>query len=113
MPVGSSAQAFAISAPRIAARATASSAEMTPAIAAAASSPTECPAAIASRGNEAAALEFLEGEQRGGHDEGLGDRRVGDLLGCGGGAEAFEVEAGGLRPQRDAVMQHPAAPAKG
>ena len=41
MPVGSMAHAFAISAPRVAASATASSAEMTPAIAYAAISPTE------------------------------------------------------------------------
>ena len=44
MPVGSSAHAAAISRPRTAASATAASGVSTPAIAAAASSPTECPA---------------------------------------------------------------------
>ena len=44
MPVGSRAQAAAISRPRTAASATAASGSSTPAMAAAASSPTECPA---------------------------------------------------------------------
>ncbi len=42
--------------------------------------------------------ELLEGGQRGGHQKRLGDGRVADLLGVGGGAVGDEVELRDLRP---------------
>ncbi len=85
MVVGSSAQAFAISRPRTAARLTASSRVMTPAMAAAASSPTEWPATTRSSGSAERLAEFVVRQQGGHDDERLGHRGVGDLLRGGGG----------------------------
>ena len=86
MPVGASAQAAAISAPRRAANATASAGVSAPATAAAVSSPTLCPATTRSAPPSSpswpAAMHAERDEQR------LGDRGVLDLVGVGGGAEA-------------------------
>ena len=46
----------------------------------------------------AATGQFLMGEQGGGHDQGLGDRGVGDLLGGRGGSQAGQVQPTDLRP---------------
>ena len=45
--------------------------------------------------------QLLVSEQGGGDHEGLGDSRVGDLLGGGGGAQAGQVQAGDRRPRLD------------
>ncbi len=104
MPVGSSAQALAISRPRVAARATASSAEMTPGyrvggeLADGVSGGDD----LLGTGQHSARGQLLVGEQRGGHDEWLGHRGVGDLLGGGGGAQPRQIQTTDLRPRRDA-----------
>ena len=57
-----------------------------------------------SRPAEQAALgQLLVGQQRRGHDQRLGHRGVGDLLGGRGGAERGQVQAAGLRPGGDTV----------
>ncbi|COX14201.1 Uncharacterised protein [Mycobacterium tuberculosis] len=64
MPVGSVAQALAISAPRV---------------------------ADVLAGEHASARQFLVGQQSRGDDQWLGDRGVGDLLGRGGGAQPGKI----------------------
>ena len=96
IPVGASAHAAAISAPRRAAKATASSGFSAPATAAAVSSPTLCPATTTSR------VVPPQPELRGPRsrpsddDQRLGDRGVLDLVGVGGRAQARQVEPGEL-----------------
>ena len=76
MPVGSSAQAAAISRPRTPARVIAASAGTTPASAAAPSSPTLCPAVSAT----SCMRQLLGGEQGGGDQQRLGPGGVLDLV---------------------------------
>ena len=106
---GVAAAARAIAAPRTATRRRASSSVSTPAIAAAASSPTECPAvtptsrcaATAERRVGAEVEDGPQARQRGGHEQRLRDGGVPDGVGVGRGAVGDQVEARGRRGPRD------------
>ena len=94
MPVGSSAQAAAISRPRTAAKVIAASAVSTPASAAAPSSPTLWPATT----RDVVQRQVLGGEQRGRDQQRLGPGGVPDLVGVGVGAQVDQVDPGQRRP---------------
>ena len=112
MPVGASAQAAAISAPRTRASATAASAVSTPASAAATSSPTLWPATDRVGGWPAAARAG-RGDQRGGHQQRLGDGGVADLVRVRGGAQPDQVEPGDRGQPAQPVGARRAGPATG
>ena len=109
MPVGVAAAARAIAAPRTATRRRASSSVSTPAIAAAASSPTECPAVTPTtllRGDAEGVVgaEVEDGpqaRQRRRDEQRLGDGGVPDGVGVRRGAVGDQVEAGRAGGPRD------------
>ncbi len=90
MDVGTRSQAAAISAPRRAARATASAGVSTPATAAAVISPTLCPATTVFEPKR----QLLGDDHAERDDQRLGDGGVFDLVGVGRGAQPAQVEPG-------------------
>ena len=100
MPVCSTAAASAIALPRMPTRRSASSSLRIPAAAAAANSPTECPATPI---DAAAVGQRVPGEQARGHDQGLSDLRVADAVGVPLGAGGRQIDACPLGIRGEAI----------
>ena len=98
MPVGSNAHAAAISRPRTAASATAASGRQHARDGGRGQLADGVARGDQGHGQLDPGGQQAVGEQRRGHHQGLGHRGVLDLLGVRGGAQALQVQAGGVRP---------------